>query len=70
MTGNSIEAVALRLLNSIAKAEGIDLDKENSGWSKEKILATYQECLAAITAQEPPPRRKAELISIAMHSDE
>ena len=46
--GNSPEAVAFDLMVTIARAEGIHLDKEKAGWSKEKILVTYRECLAAV----------------------
>lgn len=46
--GDSAEAVALELLVTIAKAEGVYLDKEKAGWSKEQILVTYRECLAAV----------------------
>jgi hypothetical protein len=46
--GDSAEAVAFDLMVTIARAEGIDLDKEKAGWSKERILATYRECLAAV----------------------
>jgi hypothetical protein len=36
--GDSAEAVAWTLLVAVAKAEGIDLDKEKAGWPKHKIL--------------------------------
>jgi hypothetical protein len=45
---DSAEAVAFYLMVAIARAEGIDLDKATAGWSKEKILTTYRECLAAV----------------------
>jgi hypothetical protein len=45
---NSAEAVALELWLTIAKAEGVHLDNEKAGWSKEQILAAYRECLAAV----------------------
>jgi hypothetical protein len=41
-------AEAFELLVTIAKAEGVHLDNERAGWSKEQILATYRECLAAV----------------------
>jgi hypothetical protein len=46
--GDSAEAVAFELLVTIAKAQGVHLDKERAGWSKEQILATYRECLSAV----------------------
>jgi hypothetical protein len=48
--GDSAETVAFDLMVTIARAEGVDLDKEKAGWSREKILATYRECLAAVKA--------------------
>jgi hypothetical protein len=51
--GDSAEAVAFDLMVTIARAEGIDLDKEKAGWSKERILATYRECLAAVKSGTP-----------------
>jgi hypothetical protein len=60
MAGESAEAVALNLLVMVAKAEGVDLDKEKGGWSKQKILTTYRECLAAVASasREPAPLRQ------------
>ena len=46
--GDSPEAVAWQLLLTIARAEGVDLDQERGGWSKDQILASYRECLAAV----------------------
>jgi len=58
--GDSPEAVAWQLLLIIARAEGVDLDKEKGRWSKDQILAAYRECLAAVSgeAQEPDPLRQ------------
>jgi len=39
ITGDSAEAIALELLMTVARAEGVQLDKDKGGWSKEKILA-------------------------------
>jgi hypothetical protein len=60
ITGDSAEAVALELLVTIARAEGVYLDREKAGWSKEKILATYRECLSAVKggSREPTPLRQ------------
>ena len=60
ITGDSAEAIALELLTTVARAEGVYLDKEKGGWSKEKILATYRECLAAVRSgsREPAPLRQ------------
>jgi len=59
LEGDSPEAVAWQLLLIIARAEGVDLDKEKGGWSKDQILAAYRECLATVCgeAQEPAPLR-------------
>ena len=46
--GDSAEAVALELLATVARAQGVHLDKERAGWSQEQILGTYRECLAAV----------------------
>ena len=40
ITGDSAEAIALELLMTVARAEGVQLDKDKGGWSKEKILVT------------------------------
>ena len=60
LDGDSPEAVAWQLLLIIARAEGVDLDKEKSGWSKDQILAAYRECLAAVSGevQERAPLRE------------
>ena len=60
ITGDSAEAIALELLATVAKAEGVYLDKEKGGWSKEKILTTYRECLAAVRSgsREAAPLRQ------------
>jgi hypothetical protein len=42
ITGDSAEAVALELLMTVARSEGVHLEKEKGGWSKEKILVTYR----------------------------
>lgn len=47
--GNSPEAVAWQLLQTIARAEGVNLDQERGGWSKDQILAVYRECLEAVS---------------------
>lgn len=61
MPGDSVEAVALNLLIMVAKAEGVDLDKEKGGWSKQRILTTYRECLGAVASGSripaPAPQR-------------
>jgi hypothetical protein len=49
--GDSAEVVAFYLMVMVAKAEGVDLEKERAGWSREKILVTYRECLAAVKAR-------------------
>ena len=51
--GNSPEAVAWQLLLTIARAEGVDLDRERGGWSKDQILAVYRECLEAVRTDAP-----------------
>jgi hypothetical protein len=58
--GDSAEVAALNLLVVVAKAEGVDLDKDRGGWSKAKILATYRECLGAVRSgsREPTPLRE------------
>lgn len=60
ISGDSAEAVAWALLLTVARAEGVYLDREKAGWSKEKILATYRECMAAVraTSREPTPLRQ------------
>jgi hypothetical protein len=57
---NSAEAVALELLITVARAKGVQLDKEKGGWSREKILVTYRQCLAAVKggSQEAAPLRQ------------
>ena len=55
--GDSPEAVAWRLLLIIARAEGVDLEKEKGGWSKDQILATYRECLATVQGEAQQPTR-------------
>ena len=54
------EAIALALLITVARAEGVHLDKEKGGWSREKILVTYRQCLAAVKGgpQEAAPLRQ------------
>jgi len=57
---NSPEAVAWQLLLTIARAEGVDLDRERGGWSKDQILTVYRECLDAVRTDAPdatPMRR-------------
>ena len=51
--GDSPEAVALELLVTVARAQGVYLDKEKAGWSKEQSLNTYLECLAAVNGHLP-----------------
>ena len=60
ITGDSAEAIALELLMTVARAEGVHLDKEKGGWSREKILVTYRQCLAAVKGgpQEAAPLRQ------------
>lgn len=60
ITGDSPEAIAFELLLTLARAEGVHLDKEKGGWSREKILVTYRECLAAVKtgSREPAPLRQ------------
>ena len=36
ITGDSAEAIALELLMTVARAEGVQLDKDKGGWSKDK----------------------------------
>jgi GSCFA family protein len=55
MTAGGAEAVALKLLAVIAKAEGIDLDQVKGGWSRKEILASYRECLTAVRSVFPAP---------------
>lgn len=49
--GDSPEAVAWQLLLTIARAEGVHLERERGGWSKNQILATYRECLAVVKSE-------------------
>ena len=60
ITEDSAEAIALALLITVARAEGVHLDKEKGGWSREKILVTYRQCLAAVKGgpQEAAPLRQ------------
>ena len=51
--GDSAGAVALELLITVARAQGVHLDKERAGWSKEEILSIYRECLAAVNGGLP-----------------
>ena len=64
--GDSAEAVAWAMLITIAKAEGGYLDKEKAGWSKDKILAVYRECLAAIRpgSREPPVTPSCRIVAV------
>ena len=39
ITGDSAEAIALELLMTVARAEGVHLDKEKGGWSRERSLS-------------------------------
>ena len=65
-SGDSPEAIAWQLLLIIARAEGVDLEQERGGWSKDQILATYRECLAAVRAesQEPPADPDADNVRL------
>ena len=58
--GDSAEAIALELLMTVARSEGVHLDKEKGGWSRDKILVTYRQCLAAVKggSQETAPLRQ------------
>jgi hypothetical protein len=62
MTAECAEAAALRLLFTVAKAAGVDLDQENAGWSKKEILNSYRECVAEVRRglQGPPPQPRFE----------
>jgi hypothetical protein len=51
---DSAEAVALELLIIVARVEGVHLDQDECGWSKDKILATYRECLATVKGSGAP----------------
>ena len=44
--GDSLEAIAWQLLLVIARAEGVHLEQERGGWSKDQILAAYREAIA------------------------
>lgn len=59
----SAEAAALELLAIVARAEGVNLDKEPCGWSKAKILDTYRECLGTVKSSRrwQPPLRVVEI---------
>jgi hypothetical protein len=60
---DSPEAVGWELLLMVARAEGVSLDAESSpGWSKEQILATYRECLAAVNGGEKPARTRFRIV--------
>jgi hypothetical protein len=64
--GDSPEAVAWQLLLTIARAEGVHLEHERGGWSKDQILATYRECLEAVRsdARERTAPRDADSIEL------
>jgi hypothetical protein len=63
---DSPEAVAWQLLLIIARAEGVHLEDERGGWSKDQILATYRECLAAVRSEsrERTAPHKADSIEL------
>jgi hypothetical protein len=58
--GDSAETVAWELLVTVARAEGVYLDKKRAGRSKEQVLSTYRECLAAVkgSSRELTPLRQ------------
>ena len=64
--GDSPEAIAWQLLLVIARAEGVHLEQERGGWSKDQILATYRECLAAVRSepQETPAHPDADNVRL------
>ena len=64
--GDSREAVAWQLLLTIARAEGVRLDRRRGGWSKDQILAAYRECLAAVRSepQETPAHPDADNVRL------
>jgi hypothetical protein len=53
--GDSPEAVAWQLLLTVARAEGVRLERRRGGWSKDQILATYRECLATVKGELREP---------------
>ena len=55
--GDSREAVGWQLLLTIARAEGVRLDRRRGGWSKDQILAAYLEQGAeGLLLQTPGPK--------------
>jgi hypothetical protein len=60
---DSPEAVTWELLLTVARAEGVNLDAGSSpGWSREKMLVTYRECLAAVTGEAPQSRTPLRIV--------
>jgi hypothetical protein len=60
---DSVEAVAWELLLIVARAEGVDLTAGSSvGWSREQIIATYRECLAAVKGEARPTRTPLQVV--------
>lgn len=51
ITGDSPQAVALRLLGYIATAEGKILGNPQSSPDRKWILSTYEQCIAAVLSQ-------------------
>src|SRR5205814_10604443 len=60
ITGDSAEAIALELLMTVARAEGVQLDKEKGGWSREiKRKAAGREKRSLSLTGNASPRSKA-----------
>jgi hypothetical protein len=66
--GDSPEAVAWQLLLTIARAEGVRLDRRRGGWSKDQILAAYRECLAAVKGELGEPTVASDADSVELLS--
>jgi len=65
--GDSPEAVACQLLLTIA-AEGVRLDRQRGGWSKDQILAIYRECLAPVNVSWGEPTAASDADSVELLS--
>jgi len=61
LTGIAPKPSPGQLLLIITRAEGVDLEKEKGGWSKDQILAGYRECLATVQGEARQPTRLRQL---------
>src|SRR5205814_2215017 len=74
ITGDSAEAIALELLMTVARAEGVQLDKEKGGRSGRRLLGIRPDCLLDAAARfiptcAPPPNHAcviARALSLAV----